>query len=360
MAFYLRRSVSLGPLRLNFSKRGVGVSVGVKGFRVGWNARGRTYVHAGRYGIYYRETLRTPGKRPPTRLVRYPRQGQDPKFGFMGVVGVLLLVLGVVHATLSTSARPKQTFPRGNEVASTIVPVIRPSPTIPAAQPDRTSRSGPGKPMPPATEGSGVKTQTEAIDSKPERAPEDLKMAIVAYRTTFNRAGARLAQLVTTLQASTDPAGNRMACDQLAALVENFTSEALPAPLEQVTFSLENSMARYREAVRACQLGDSEAMRLRLRMGTGLWIRGTSRMKGVLAGDPEALRSGPTSIEDVFSRIPEGAPGLGNSAFNTRSSNAKWGGRNGRCCKVCETGQPCGDTCISWRYTCRQPRGCAC
>lgn len=30
------------------------------------------------------------------------------------------------------------------------------------------------------------------------------------------------------------------------------------------------------------------------------------------------------------------------------------------CCRVCTTGKPCGNSCISRSYTCRQPPGCAC
>jgi hypothetical protein len=30
------------------------------------------------------------------------------------------------------------------------------------------------------------------------------------------------------------------------------------------------------------------------------------------------------------------------------------------CCRVCTTGKACGNSCISRRYTCRQPAGCAC
>jgi hypothetical protein len=56
MGFYFRKSVRLGPLRLNFSKSGVGVSAGVKGLRVGTGPRG-SYVHAGAGGIYYRKSL---------------------------------------------------------------------------------------------------------------------------------------------------------------------------------------------------------------------------------------------------------------------------------------------------------------
>ena len=63
MAFYIRKAFRLGPLRLNLSKRGVGVSAGVKGARVGVDATGREYVHAGRYGLYYRKY----GRRVATR-----------------------------------------------------------------------------------------------------------------------------------------------------------------------------------------------------------------------------------------------------------------------------------------------------
>ncbi len=57
MAWYLRQSVRLGPVRFNLSKSGVGTSVGVKGFRVGIRPNGKSYLHAGRYGLYYRQEL---------------------------------------------------------------------------------------------------------------------------------------------------------------------------------------------------------------------------------------------------------------------------------------------------------------
>lgn len=31
-----------------------------------------------------------------------------------------------------------------------------------------------------------------------------------------------------------------------------------------------------------------------------------------------------------------------------------------RCCRVCTTGKPCGNSCIARNRTCRQPPGCAC
>ena len=54
MGWYLRKSFSFGPLRLNLSKSGLGYSFGVKGARIGSGPRGN-YVHMGRYGLYYRQ-----------------------------------------------------------------------------------------------------------------------------------------------------------------------------------------------------------------------------------------------------------------------------------------------------------------
>lgn len=59
MPFYLRKSVSVGPFRFNLSKSGVGISAGVKGFRVGTGPKGN-YVHMGRGGFYYRASLDAP------------------------------------------------------------------------------------------------------------------------------------------------------------------------------------------------------------------------------------------------------------------------------------------------------------
>ena len=55
---YLRRAVSVGPVRVNVSKSGLGGSVGVKGARLARRPDGSTYVHAGRGGAYYRKELR--------------------------------------------------------------------------------------------------------------------------------------------------------------------------------------------------------------------------------------------------------------------------------------------------------------
>lgn len=63
MSFYIRKSIKIGPLRFNLSKSGIGVSAGVKGFRLGSGPRGN-YVHMGRGGLYYRKTLPSTKKKP--------------------------------------------------------------------------------------------------------------------------------------------------------------------------------------------------------------------------------------------------------------------------------------------------------
>ncbi|MFZ9881594.1 MAG: DUF4236 domain-containing protein [Phycisphaerales bacterium] len=44
MGFYFRRSLNLGPFRVNLSRGGVGWSVGGRGFRTGRSGRGRKYT----------------------------------------------------------------------------------------------------------------------------------------------------------------------------------------------------------------------------------------------------------------------------------------------------------------------------
>ncbi len=70
MGFYFRRSVSIGPIRLNLSNSGIGTSFGIKGLRYGVRADGRRYIHAGRYGVYYRQDLDGRSRRSNSQSVQ--------------------------------------------------------------------------------------------------------------------------------------------------------------------------------------------------------------------------------------------------------------------------------------------------
>jgi hypothetical protein len=59
VGFYIRKGFNFGPLRLNLSRSGLGASIGVKGARIGVGPRG-SYVHLGRGGLYYRQTIAPP------------------------------------------------------------------------------------------------------------------------------------------------------------------------------------------------------------------------------------------------------------------------------------------------------------
>ena len=63
MAWGFRRSLRIaGPLRLNLSKSGLGLSLGVPGLHVGTSPKRRPYLRAGipGTGVYYRKSLSKP------------------------------------------------------------------------------------------------------------------------------------------------------------------------------------------------------------------------------------------------------------------------------------------------------------
>jgi hypothetical protein len=57
MGWSFRKPFNFGPLRVNLSRRGVGYSVGVRGFRIGQNAKGQKYSQTSipGTGIYSRK-----------------------------------------------------------------------------------------------------------------------------------------------------------------------------------------------------------------------------------------------------------------------------------------------------------------
>jgi uncharacterized protein DUF4236 len=59
MGWRFQKRLSMGPLRVNFSRRGVGTSVGIPGLRIGQSATGRRYLTLGLpgSGLSYTKTL---------------------------------------------------------------------------------------------------------------------------------------------------------------------------------------------------------------------------------------------------------------------------------------------------------------
>lgn len=115
MGWNFRRSINLGPLRINASKSGIGYSVGGRGFRVGEDAKGRKYTAASipGTGIYRRDYFQSVTPRnqgvanvpsPPILQVHATppnpiRAGNNFRVpGWLVYVGSALLLYLVIHA----------------------------------------------------------------------------------------------------------------------------------------------------------------------------------------------------------------------------------------------------------------------
>jgi hypothetical protein len=116
MAWRFRKSIKLGPLRLNLSKSGIGTSIGVRGFRVGTDAKGRSYTAASipGTGLYERKYSKQ-GESAAHAAV--PAEGTPQRRGNGAgfALGILLLAFMagglVVFILMSHSITPPVTPP---------------------------------------------------------------------------------------------------------------------------------------------------------------------------------------------------------------------------------------------------------
>lgn len=127
MAWGFRRSLRIaGPLRLNLSKSGLGLSLGVPGLHIGVSPKRRPYFRAGipGTGIYYRKSLNQPR---PVHTARPPRPQhalqEDP---WLQAVQALLkgdpeACLRIV-STLTPATGPAVHVEVGDDVVVTLVP----------------------------------------------------------------------------------------------------------------------------------------------------------------------------------------------------------------------------------------------
>jgi hypothetical protein len=96
MGWSFRRCKSFGLFKLNFSKSGVGFSVGVPGARVGVNSKGKKYVRGGfpGTGLYYQSSMpdAQPGQQPQRKA----------SISSLGIL-IVVLVVGLIIFAMSTS-----------------------------------------------------------------------------------------------------------------------------------------------------------------------------------------------------------------------------------------------------------------
>lgn len=62
MGFFFRKSINVGPVRINLSMSGIGISLGVIGARAGTRPDRKKFIAVGRKGFFYRKFLTTKPK----------------------------------------------------------------------------------------------------------------------------------------------------------------------------------------------------------------------------------------------------------------------------------------------------------
>lgn len=97
MGFVFRRSIGIGPFRINFSKSGVGVSVGGRGVRTGISSTGRrsTRLSIPGTGIGY-QVEHGAGDSPREVDAPRPEAPRRPLLSFLlfaGLVGLAIWIL---------------------------------------------------------------------------------------------------------------------------------------------------------------------------------------------------------------------------------------------------------------------------
>jgi hypothetical protein len=82
MGWNWRRVLNFGPVRVNFSKNGIGYSIGAKGVRIGRNVKRENYTQltVPKTGIYYRTILSK-------------ASGSPTKIGIVAVVAIFIALL---------------------------------------------------------------------------------------------------------------------------------------------------------------------------------------------------------------------------------------------------------------------------
>jgi hypothetical protein len=90
MAWRFRKSLKFGPLKVNLSKSSVGYSIGGRGFRVGKDAKGRSYTAASIPGTgLYERKYSSQGKAAGRNAASVPGTAARQNSGMALAVGML-------------------------------------------------------------------------------------------------------------------------------------------------------------------------------------------------------------------------------------------------------------------------------
>lgn len=177
MAFYLRKAFSFGPIRANLSKSGIGVSGGVTGARVGVRPDGRSYVHAGRHGLYYRKEVGniTKEKKSERDTKSAQEDGYNDDFDITPLIittGVILLLIFIIIGFLGV----RKDIKSANEVKE---PQVNISESIPASNKQSTHEiiyyNNPSKPNKDGLSDYEIFMRQNELKNTVEKQVSDLK-----------------------------------------------------------------------------------------------------------------------------------------------------------------------------------------
>lgn len=170
MGFRFRKSVKLGPMRINFSKSGVGYSYGVKGYRVTHTANGRK-----------RTTVSIPGT-GLSHVTETPKAKQSSLLpAVVGGIVILLVLFAILSGCGSSepAEQPDTQAPAVSVSQSEPEPAPEPEPVpepepAPAPEPEPEPAPAPvPEPEPePAPEPEPVPAPEPEPKPEPEPAPE--------------------------------------------------------------------------------------------------------------------------------------------------------------------------------------------
>jgi hypothetical protein len=142
MAWNFRRSLKFGPIKLNLSKSGVGYSVGGRGFRVGKDARGRSYTATSIPGTgLYSRTYSSQAKAAAGSAA--PMPAPQPSRNGGAALGLLYLLLAFGLGALAVFIlTPHPVPPPAIPPAAVSAPVAPPAIPVKRTRVHRSKRPG--------------------------------------------------------------------------------------------------------------------------------------------------------------------------------------------------------------------------
>lgn len=168
MAWRFRKSLNFGPLKVNLSKSGVGYSIGGRGFRVGKDAKGRSYTAASIPGTgLYERKYSSQAKAASGSAAGVPGAAARQSSG-MGLAVGMMAAAFVAGGLVVYMLMPKPTPPPVTQPAAVSAPVA-PLPAIPAK---RRRARGSGRAIAPAVRHRSASPASHTPQTPPHPASD--------------------------------------------------------------------------------------------------------------------------------------------------------------------------------------------